>query len=113
MRYSHESVRRIRKVLLTRLGYIINARVRFGTSQVDLAKEYGVSISAIRAVKNGDFTAIGFDRLLMVADGMQLNYIISMSSRNGKRDMAVTLDSYAKDELVQTLTLEAGRLSGR
>lgn len=113
MRYSHESVRRIRNVMLTRMGYIIKTRNKLGVTQKTMAEEYGVSISAIRAIKSGTYSGIALDRLIMVADGMKMDYTITVVSRNGRKDATVVLNSYATDPLVQRLTLEAGRLFGR
>lgn len=110
MRYAHESVRRIRSVMLTRLGYIINARCRAGCTQTQLANEYGVSISAIRAIKNGEYSGISLDRLLMVADGAGMDYVIITSSKGGHKETTLSLQSYSSDPLIQRLVVEAEQL---
>lgn len=101
MRYTHESSTRIRHVLLTRLSYIITLMINNGKTQVELAEEAGVTPHAISAIKNKRFTAIGLDRILMVADGLGLDYEITRGNHGGQKFERVSLPSYDNDQLMQ------------
>lgn len=101
MRYNHISNTRVRKVMLTRLSYIVTLMLNNGKSQASLAAEAGVTVSAISAIKNKRYKSISLDRILMVADGLGLDYDITIGNKNGEKYALVNLPSYDEDVLIK------------
>lgn len=110
MRYTHSLVKRVRSVLLTRLGYIIGLRLKSGATQVSLAQEYGCTVHAIRAIVHNSYTSIALDRLLIVADGMGLDYTITWKSHDGHRDVSISLPAYDNDPVIAAAAAMARKL---
>lgn len=104
MRYTHSLVQRVRSVLLTRLGYIIGLRIKDGATQKSLAEEFGVTTHAIRAIVHNSYSSIALDRLLIVADGMGLDYTITTKSVKGHKEATIDLPRYDQDPVILALS---------
>ena len=110
MRYSHSLVKRVRSVLLSRLGYIIGLRLKSGATQVSLAQEYGCTVHAIRAIVHNSYTSIALDRLLIVADGMGLEYTITWKSKHRVQEVELSLPAYDNDPIIAAASKRVSRM---
>lgn len=104
---SNKATNVARQVLTTRLGYIISLKAAKGMTLKEIAANAGVGSSAISLLKNRHWNKISLNYILNVADGLGLEYVLTIANQKGNKVTKVSMPSYDNDPVIrETLKLK-------
>lgn len=106
MRFKHESLMKVKKVLMTRVSYIINLQIRNGEKAVDLSTKYNINTTTISELKHQKLEKMSLDRLITCADKMGLEYSIGITNFNGYKTIDVSLPKYDNDPVIRQIDIK-------
>ena len=105
MRFKHDSLMKVKKVLMTRVSYIINLQIRNGEKAVDLATKYKINPTTISELKLQKVDKMSLDRLITCVDKMGLEYSIGIANSNGYKTIDVSLPKYDNDPVIRQIDM--------
>lgn len=100
MRYNHNTVKNAKKVLVIRLGYVINLMTNQGQSVKNIAADTTASYYGLLAIKNGQVNKVSFEHLLTICDCLGVDFTVTLTRRNGIHDVNVSFPTYLEMEAV-------------
>ncbi|QFR59295.1 hypothetical protein PS2_0154 [Aeromonas phage PS2] len=113
MRFKHESLMKVKKVLMTRVSYIINLQIRNGEKAVDLSTKYKINPTTISELKLQKVDKMSLDRLITCADKMGLEYSIGITNFNGYKTVDVSLPKYDNDPVIRQIDMKRHQHTGQ
>ena len=113
MRFKHESLMKVKKVLMTRVSYIINLQIRNGEKAVDLSTKYKINPTTISELKHQKVEKMSLDRLITCADKMGLEYSIGITNFNGYKTIDVSLPKYDNDPVIRQIDMKRHQHKGQ
>ena len=113
MRFKHESLMKVKKVLMTRVSYIINLQIRNGEKAVDLSTKYKINPTTISELKHQKVEKMSLDRLITCADKMGLEYSIGIANSNGYKTIDVSLPKYDNDPVIRQIDMKRHQHKGQ
>ena len=113
MRFKHESLMKVKKVLMTRISYIINLQIRNGGKAVDLSTKYKINPTTISELKLQKVEKMSLDRLITCADKMGLEYSIGIANSNGYKTIDVSLPKYDNDPVIRQIDMKRHHHKGQ
>ncbi len=75
MRFKHDSLMKVKKVLMTRVSYIINLQIRNGEKAVDLATKYNINPTTVSELKLQKVEYQFLNRDLMTSWDLEISLI--------------------------------------
>ncbi|UOX39561.1 putative HTH-type (helix-turn-helix) transcriptional regulator [Aeromonas phage ZPAH34] len=98
MRYNHNTVKNAKKVLVIRLGYVINLLMNQGRSVKNIADDTTASYHGLLAIKNGKVEQVSFEHLLTICDRLGVDFTVTLERTNGIHNVSVVFPSYLEME---------------
>lgn len=106
MRFKHESLMKVKKVLMTRVSYIINLQIRNGEKAVELANKYKINPTTISELKHQKVEKMSLDRLITCVDKMGLEYSIAIANTRGYKTIDISLPKYDNDPVIRQIDMK-------
>lgn len=92
MKYANKAVLTAKKVLVCRLSYIVNQRLRYTTGRA-LANQLKMSPNIVSKLKNEVHEGISFDAILEAAERLQVRFeLVIKHNGRGKREVNVQME---------------------
>lgn len=92
MRYSNETVIKAKKMLISRMSYLVGLRLQRTTGR-ELAESIRMSPGIISKLRNNITKGISFDAVLVAAERLDVRYTITMShTGKGRCDVQVQME---------------------
>lgn len=111
MRYKNETVQTAKAMLISRLSYLIELRLRKTTGR-DLADSIHMSPGIISKLRNNVTRGISFHAVLEAAERLDVRYSLAMMhTGHGRTDVKLEMEDIASSR-IRTLAEPLGKPSG-
>jgi transcriptional regulator with XRE-family HTH domain len=92
MRYTTANVTKAKAMLVSRMSYLINLRLKYTTGRA-LADKIHMSANIISKLRNNVTKGISFEAVLEAAERLDVRYTLSMSHNGfGRRDVQLQME---------------------